>query len=221
MKLGVQSLRLRYNLFLVIFFMLSIFLFYSCATTSDKQVASGSQGVTGNSSPEKFAAFQKMIKAVGAEAQYKEVISLVMNQVKNSMTISIAQKIARNDKLTEDQKTQARLAFQKQMGEALTTLQKRLQEGIPFSDLVKNVYYPVYEKYFSISEIKEITAFYEGKTGKKFVSLSPKLMQESMTLMNSLYQTKIRNIVRSVIKEQLNKIKKERIKKIKSGSKNI
>ena len=46
-------------------------------------------------------------------------------------------------------------------------------------DDLYNIVIPIYQKYFSDSEIKAITAFYKSDTGKKFVNAMPSIAIES------------------------------------------
>jgi hypothetical protein len=39
---------------------------------------------------------------------------------------------------------------------------------------------PIYDKYYSESEIKELTEFYQSALGKKVIATMPQIMQESM-----------------------------------------
>lgn len=39
---------------------------------------------------------------------------------------------------------------------------------------------PIYEKYYSVEELKAVTAFYETPAGKKVLSTMPQVMQEAM-----------------------------------------
>lgn len=46
-------------------------------------------------------------------------------------------------------------------------------------DLV-NMIIPIYDKYYSEADIKQLTDFYQTPVGKKVIASSPKIMQESM-----------------------------------------
>ncbi|AHC16360.1 DUF2059 domain-containing protein [Salinispira pacifica] len=39
---------------------------------------------------------------------------------------------------------------------------------------------PIYDRNFTHDEIKDLIAFYESPTGRRFIELQPKIMQESM-----------------------------------------
>jgi hypothetical protein len=63
-------------------------------------------------------------------------------------------------------------------------------------DLVEQIV-PIYDKYLSEPEIRDLIKFYESPVGKKLVSVQPQLVQESMTV----GQTWGRAIGESVVKK--------------------
>ena len=89
----------------------------------------------------------------------------------------------------------------------------RKDENLPYALL----YYPQYPPLVPIiSEIEEITAFYESQVGQKLVSLVPTLMQESVEMFNEKYSNKIMEIDRRIRDEEFARIKSgiEELKRI-------
>jgi uncharacterized protein len=54
-----------------------------------------------------------------------------------------------------------------------------VRESLPF---FKEMLIPLYDKYFSLDELRGLNAFYATPVGKKAISVMPALLQESMTL---------------------------------------
>lgn len=52
---------------------------------------------------------------------------------------------------------------------------------IDYKELIE-LYVPIYDKYYTHQEIKDLILFYESPTGKKTVEKMPLIMAESMTL---------------------------------------
>ena len=50
---------------------------------------------------------------------------------------------------------------------------------------------PVYDKYFSEDELKELIAFYKGTTGRKLIKVMPLIMEDSMKATESYFQEKM------------------------------
>jgi hypothetical protein len=56
-------------------------------------------------------------------------------------------------------------------------------------DELINLTIPIYEKYFTGDEIRELIQFYQSTTGKKIITVMPTLMQEAMSVGQSWGQT--------------------------------
>lgn len=48
------------------------------------------------------------------------------------------------------------------------------------SDTLINLIIPIYDKYYTESEIKQLTEFYQSSLGKKVISTMPLVVKESM-----------------------------------------
>ncbi|MFV8376792.1 DUF2059 domain-containing protein [Flavobacterium sp. LB1P62] len=48
------------------------------------------------------------------------------------------------------------------------------------SDTLINLIIPIYDKYYTESEIKQLTEFYQSSLGKKLIAIMPLVLQESM-----------------------------------------
>ncbi len=52
-------------------------------------------------------------------------------------------------------------------------------ERLNFSTIIESVYLPLYDKYFSEDELRQMVAFYSTPVGRKTISVMPALMQEA------------------------------------------
>lgn len=48
------------------------------------------------------------------------------------------------------------------------------------SDVLINMIIPIYDKYYTESDIKELTEFYQSPLGKKMITTMPQIVEESM-----------------------------------------
>lgn len=156
---------------------------------------------------EKFVVFTEFFQVIGAETQYMQMQSILMDQISKGFVYAINDQVEKSEKISEEEKRELGALINNYMKSALINLQEKFQKEIPFSELIENVYFPTYEKYFSIAELKDIIAYYQSPIGKKFVKLTPSLMQEATSTMNSLYEKKIIEISQRVVAEEMTKIK--------------
>jgi len=79
----------------------------------------------------------------------------------------------------------------------------RVVKKIDLSQLIEQVSYPIYDKYFTESELRDIIGFYKSSTGKKAIAILPQLVGESMSRTNEILLPKMTSIMTEIIAEEL------------------
>lgn len=79
----------------------------------------------------------------------------------------------------------------------------RVLKKIDLNQLVEQVSYPVYDKYFTESELRDIIGFYKSSTGKKAIGVLPQIMVDSMSRTNDILLPKLSSIMTEIITEEL------------------
>ncbi len=82
-------------------------------------------------------------------------------------------------------------------------------QRVNLAELVESMAYPLYDKYFTQSELQDLVAFYKSPTGQKAVTVMPTLMKESMQKTTELVLPQIRQVADEVLREE-----KERLLKL-------
>jgi len=159
--------------------------------------------------------YKKFFNATGVESQYNQMINLMINQYQQSFAAGVQNSIRKSNEISEKDKAEIQKVANESVTNFLQKLKAKMNEIMPFQELVKNIYMPVYKKHFTIDEIKEITNFYEKETGKKFISISPTLMQESVAIYNQNYNQKIMQASTELAEKEFSKVKEavENLKK--------
>jgi hypothetical protein len=158
-------------------------------------------------SNEEYDVYKNFFIITGTEAQYDQMIKSMMNQYQPGFSTGVQNAIKKMDKINEKDKPQIQKIMDESINSFSLKLKEKLIETMPFQDLVKNVYIPVYKKYLNIDEIKEITKFYESETGKKFVSLAPTMMQDTVILFNQNYNQKLIQISNEISEAEFARMK--------------
>lgn len=84
-----------------------------------------------------------------------------------------------------------------------------IMERIDFNKLVEDISVPIYDKYFTESELKDLIAFYKSPTGTKVIEVMPNLFAESITRATEIMMPKITDIIRQLQKEETELAAKE------------
>jgi len=85
------------------------------------------------------------------------------------------------EKLMEQMKTQMISAFKTQMTEVPESFWTKFQEKMDVHELLEKIV-PLYDKYYTLEDLKAVNAFYESPAGRKVLSTLPQITQESMKI---------------------------------------
>ena len=166
---------------------------YPCAQAQDKK--------------EELKVYQKFFKATNIEAQYNQILGVMIVQLQQGFAVSFRDAIKNIGDITPEHKEKLKQLFEQSMGSYVKRMKVKIAEVMPLNELINNVYYPAFSKHFTVAEIKELTAFYESPIGQKFISTAPTVMQESTTIMNEKYIPQLQKIGSKIAEEELKKIK--------------
>lgn len=121
----------------------------------------------------------------------------------NIITQSINQSDINIKKLSEDKRTLVIELLQlvnakKQSQQVLDSMIQAMPVDVQFSfkealnaDEMMKLVIPVYERYLTIDDLKNVIAFYRSPAGKKLLDAQPKIMKDSMIVMKVYVQKKL------------------------------
>ena len=105
-------------------------------------------------------------------------------------------------KLTLAQRNQMRA----KLSESTLRMSKRIKtlfvERIDMQQLIEDITLSVYDKHFSVDELRDLVAFYKSPTGKKVMEVTPVMLSESAAKAGELVAPKVAAIVEEIQKEE-------------------
>jgi hypothetical protein len=108
---------------------------------------------------------------------------------------------ARKD-LTKKQKADAIILATQSADRVSKRFKELIIEKINFTETMKEVFFPLYDKYFTESELKELVAFYKSPIGQKAISVTPNLLAEAMDMSNRVFTPKVLELVNELLGEE-------------------
>jgi uncharacterized protein len=85
------------------------------------------------------------------------------------------------EKLMTQMKSQMISVFQKQIPDVSQDFWNRFEQKMDVRELIEKII-PVYDKYYTLEDLKAVNAFYESPAGQKVLATLPQVMQESMKI---------------------------------------
>ena len=89
---------------------------------------------------------------------------------------------------------------------------ERVAQEIDFKKFQEDVSVPLYDKFFSEQELRDLLAFYRTPTGQKSLKVMPELLAESMQQAATVLGPQISRIVDEVMQEELEASRKRKKK---------
>jgi len=129
-------------------------------------------------SPEKLALIKELIGVTDVANTAK----LTMSQTMQAMTASLSGMIGKalpedlaGQNLTPEQMAEAKKTSAAFISREMKLMAENMVKAIDFDALVATVYIPLYDKYYTEQELRDLIAFYKTPTGQKAVIVSPLL----------------------------------------------
>lgn len=132
--------------------------------------------------PEKQAAIKEITTLMNSDNQFEQLIEVFSVQMDETRTLTV--------KAVLNERTDLSAADKKQMTDYLLAgdsvaskkYQQRLMAKIDYRTMMDEMMLVVYDKFFSLEELKDIIAFYKSTIGAKLLKLMPEVAAESMKL---------------------------------------
>ena len=150
----------------------------------------------------------ELLEISGAKKQYEQMLAVVGESIKSGFVSGFNNSLSKRN-LTPEQTKKANEVMAVRLNEYVADVMKKTKEVMAWDELTKNVYYPVYAKYFSDEEIKSVVGFYKSDVGNKFAKVAPNLIQESAQMTQKLYGEKISIYASERAKELLSRAKED------------
>jgi hypothetical protein len=143
----------------------------------------------------------ELLRVAGGGNMARQFSQVMLSSMRQSYSAMVNQLLSSQPNLTPDQRRaiEQRLANIDRFSERFTA---RMNQEIDFEAVLSQVYVPLYEKYFTESELREILAFQSSAVGQKSISIMPQLMQEGMAATLPVLQPTITKIAGEILREE-------------------
>lgn len=150
-------------------------------------------------SSEKRALIKELLEITQANKSANQVIDAMMRSELPKLVSTVLKNVPSLDS--------DRPEVQKQFNDIVSRLavkyRDRVLKKIDLNQLVEQVSYPIYDKYFTESELRDIIGFYKSSTGKKAISVLPQITIDSISRTNDILLPKLSSIMTEIITEEL------------------
>ena len=130
--------------------------------------------------PEKQAAIKEIVALMNADNQIKQLIDVFSAQMDDTRRQTVKAMLNERTDLTATEKKQLEESILINDRPAVKKLEDRLSAKIDYRTIMEEMMIVVYDKFFTLEELRDLLVFYKSPTGQKLVRQMPGIAAESM-----------------------------------------
>ncbi len=169
----------------------------------------GSAAAQQSISSEKKALIHELLLITDAEKMTGSVIDTMLAAMDKMYPLMIEEMMESMPELTPAQKKKIQ-AEVRDYSWFSQTFRERLPQRINFKELNEKISYPLYDKYFTENELKDLIAFYKSSTGKKTLSVMPSLFNDSLQKSSAMLTPILTELIQEIIDEEKTRLKSKK-----------
>lgn len=150
---------------------------------------------------EKRALIKELFLATRADKLAESFTNVILTQMERDLPKMISELPDVTDVTSKDRQ-QAQVAAAETSARVFRRFKELMPERINFAEVMEQMFYPIYDKFFTESELKDLVAFYKSQTGQKSISVMPQLMQDAMQRSSQALNAKVVDLVNEILQEE-------------------
>ena len=170
-------------------------------------------------SAEKQAAIKELTTLLNTGNKAEDFVNIISQQMEVSRKSAVTTALDERTDLTAAERKALEEVLINEQGNRIKRFQERLMRKLDFNRMMDEIGASVYDKYYTLEEVKDLIVFYKSPTGQKSLKLMTTVMTESMRQVQERIVPKIPVVIqelqeedRKEIQQQINKKKPRAVK---------
>jgi uncharacterized protein len=159
--------------------------------------------------PEKQAAIKELIALINVDNKAEEMVEMFDKQMSGTRVAIINSILDERTDLSEAERKTLRDSISVRSEEYARRFRERLMQKLNYNEMIDEISMLIYDKYFTLEEIKDLVAFYKTPTGQKTLRTMTPLMTDTMRMMSERLLPKIPVVLDELQKEEKAEIERE------------
>ena len=160
-------------------------------------------------SPEKQAAIKELIAIITTDNKVEDLVKLVASQMDSMRESTIDTMLDERADLSAAERKALRESLISDQKAAAQRFQEKMIQKLNFDEMLIEISTIVYDKYYTLEEIRELTVFYRTTTGQKTLKTMQPLMADIMTLTQERLVPKIPVVIKEIQEEEKMEIERQ------------
>jgi hypothetical protein len=152
-------------------------------------------------SPGKRALIKELADVTQVADQFEEVVTAAVLQMGESYAEILSGAMTEAGILDDAERLKVKQELIDTHGSFSDRLLDLFFERVSVAEVLEQIYYPLYNKYFTEGELRDLIAFYETPTGRKTTKIMPQLWQESLQRSSEVLNPTIIELTVEILEE--------------------
>jgi len=151
--------------------------------------------------PAKRALIKELYVATRADKLAESFTQIILTQMERDLPKMISETPGMTDLKTTDRE-QVQRTIVETSARVFRRFKELMLQRINFAEVMEQMFYPIYDKFFTEEELKDLVTFYKSTTGQKSIEVMPQLMQDAMQRSSQALNAKVMELVTEVMQEE-------------------
>ena len=152
-------------------------------------------------SEEKRKLISQMVVLMKLDKQMTSLTDEILKEMEKTYPEGFAEAVDAEPNLTPKQKQMLKSTAKERYLSFSRRFRERLPQVVDYNKYIEESIYPLYDKYYSEQELRDLVAFYQTPTGQKVIDTMPQLFAESLQLAREKLLPQIAPLIRELIEE--------------------
>lgn len=162
-----------------------------------------------DSSDEKTGLILELVSLLKTEEQMKDSTNAYLESFEASTPEIVKRMSEGMTGLSATERTKLEEQTRVMMTNVSKEFRVRISREVDYKSFIRDQIVPIYEKTFTISEIRDLIAFYKTPTGQKSINSMPTVLREALAAATKHLEPQFIRIVDEIMAEQLSKLSQE------------
>ncbi|MEB3283362.1 MAG: DUF2059 domain-containing protein [Lyngbya sp.] len=149
---------------------------------------------------------EEFLELTGGERTFQQVSQAMLSQMEQQFAAMLNSDLAGTEELSPQERQQMAATLSREMNRITQKYNRLFLERVDYQQIVEEVYYPLYDKYFTEEDLRVLIDFYKSPTGQKTIEVMPQLLQESIQRTTQVIGPTITRIMQEIITEELQRL---------------
>ena len=157
-------------------------------------------------SEEKNKLIGDLVFVMKMDRQFPEMMDTMLKGMEATYPVGFNAAVDSNPGLSIEQKKALKISAGDRFVAFSQKFRKRLPEVVDYSKYIRDAIYPLYDKFYSEQELRDLIAFYKTPTGQKVIDTLPALLADSNVAAKEKLLPQLIPLIESMVREDFEQI---------------